>query len=260
VLHVRENFTARAAKWSATHRKLAVFGWLAFVLVAFMIGSAAGMVTLKAGEGENGQSRQADQTMAKQFPRDRAGEEVLIENRAGGRLGSGYRAAVSDLVAGLSRAPSVTGIKSPLAAGNAGQVSSDGRAALLTFDLAGDPTTAADRVAPALAVTAAVQRSHPELFIGEFGDGSVNKAVNARINQDFRQAEVTSVPVTLVILVLAFGAIVAAGVPLLLGLTSVAAALGLTSLFSHLLHVDQSISSVTSRSPRTSAPHTRPRA
>ena len=51
-------------------------------------------------------------------------------------------------------------------------------------------------------------------------------------------------PVTLLILVLAFGALVAAGVPLLLGLTAVVAALGLTSLFSHLLHVDQSISSV----------------
>ncbi len=244
VVHVRPNFTARAAQWSAAHRKAAVLGWLAFVIVAFMVGSAAGMVTLKAGEGENGQSRQADQTLAQQFPRERAVEEVLFESRAGGRLGSDYRAAVTQLVAALSRTPSVTGIKSPLVAVNAGQVARDGRAALLTFEIAGDPRTASDRVAPALAATAAVQRAHPGLLVGEFGDGSVNKAVNARINQDFRQAELTSVPVTLVILVLAFGALVAAGVPLLLGLTAVAAALGLTSLLSHWLHVDQSISSV----------------
>ena len=92
---MRENFTARAAKWSAAHRKLAVFGWLAFVIVAFMIGSAAGMVTLKAGEGENGQSQQADQTLAQQFPRERAVEEVLIENRNDAILGSDYRGAVA---------------------------------------------------------------------------------------------------------------------------------------------------------------------
>ena len=49
---------------------------------------------------------------------------------------------------------------------------------------------------------------------------------------------------TLVILVLAFGALVAAGIPLLLGLTAVMAALGLTALLSHLLHVDESINSV----------------
>ena len=65
---MRENFTSRVGRWSAAHRKVAVFGWLAFVIVAFMIGSAAGMVTLKSGEGENGQSRLADQTLAQQFP------------------------------------------------------------------------------------------------------------------------------------------------------------------------------------------------
>jgi uncharacterized membrane protein YdfJ with MMPL/SSD domain len=70
------------------------------------------------------------------------------------------------------------------------------------------------------------------------------KAINRRISDDFQRAEFTSLPVTLVILVAAFGALVAAGIPLLLGLTSVAAALGLTALLSHLLHVDPSINSV----------------
>ena len=119
----RENFTARAARWSATHRKTAVFGWLAFVVVAFLIGSSAGMVTLKAGEGENGQSRLADQTQAQQFPRERAVEEVLIESRRGALQGTVYRAAVADLVARLARTPSVAEIKSPLAPANQGQVS-----------------------------------------------------------------------------------------------------------------------------------------
>ena len=135
-------------------------------------------------------------------------------------------------------------IKSPLAPGNQGQVAKDGSAALVGFQITGDPATAQDRVGPALAATAAVQRAHPGLFIGEFGDGSANKAINERISKDFQRAEVTSLPVTLFILVLAFGALVAAGVPLLLGITAVAAALGLTEVISHLLHVDQAISSV----------------
>ncbi len=241
---MEENFTARAARWSAAHRKAAVFGWLVFVFVAYAIGSAAGMVTLKAGEGGNGPSRLADQTLAHQFPRERAGEEVLIESQRGTLAAADYQAAVADLIARLSHTPSVAAIKSPLAPGNQGQVSKNGRAALLTFQITGDPATAGDRVAPALAATAAVQRAHPRLFIGEFGAGSADKAINARVAADFRQAEVTSLPVTLFILVLAFGAFVAAGVPVLLGITAVAAALGLTELFSHLLHVDPSISSV----------------
>ena len=239
-----DNFTARVAGWSAAHRTAVIRGWLVFVLVAFALGSLAGMVQLKAVEAENGQSRLADLTQAQQFPRERAGEEVLIENQSGPLAGSGYRAAVTGLVSRLSRTPSVAAIRSPLDPGNAGQISKNGRAALVTFQITGDPATAQDRVAPALAATAAVQRAHPGLFIGELGTASTNKAVNKLVGDDFRKAEATSVPITLFILVIAFGALVAAGVPLLLGFTAVLAALGVTELLSHLLHVEQSITSV----------------
>jgi uncharacterized membrane protein YdfJ with MMPL/SSD domain len=238
------NFTSRVAGWSAAHRKGVTRGWLAFVLVAFVLGSVAGMVQIKALEGENGQSRLADQTQAQQFPRERAGEEVLIENPSGPLAGSVYRAAVADLVARLSRTPSVAAIRSPLVPGNVGQVSKDGRAALVFFQITGDPDTAQNRVAPALAATAAVAHAYPRLFIGELGLGSANKAGNKLISDDFHKAEATSLPITLIILVLAFGALVAAGLPLLLGFTAVLAALGLTDLLSHLLHVDPSITSV----------------
>ncbi len=237
-------FTARAARWSATHRKTAVLGWLAFVVVAFMIGSAVGTVTLKHEDMGNGDSRAAEKVLAQQFPTERAAEQILIQSRNGGLLGSEYRAAVDELVARLSRTPAVAQIESPLKRGNEGQSSKDGTAVLVTFQITGDPDTAKDRVAPALAATAAVQRAHPGLFVGEFGDASANKAITERIGEDFQRAEVTSLPVTLLILVFAFGALVAAGIPLLLGMTAVAAALGLTALFSHLMRVDESISSV----------------
>ena len=231
-----ENFTSRVAGWSAAHRKGVTRGWLVFVLVALVVGGSAGLATLTTAEQENGQTRLADQTMAQQFPRERAGEQILIQNPSGPLAGSG-RAAVADLVARLSNIPSVAAIKSPLTPGNQGQVSKDGRAALVLFQITGNPDTAQDRVGSALAATAAVQRAYPGLFVGELGDASVKKAVNDSISSSFRQAEVTALPITLVILVLAFGALVAAGVPLLLGFTAVAAALGLTELFSHVLHV-----------------------
>jgi hypothetical protein len=63
---MQSNFTSRVAGWSTAHRKGVRRGWLAFVLVAFALGGAAGMV--KALEEENGQSRLADQTQAQQFP------------------------------------------------------------------------------------------------------------------------------------------------------------------------------------------------
>jgi len=239
-----DNLTARAARWSAAHRRGAVLGWFAFVLVAFAVGSAAGVVTMRDEEFGIGDSHDAEAVLATEFPTERAAEQVLIQSRSG-RLGRAeLRSATDDLVTRLDRVSAVSAIESPLDADNAGQLSDDGRSALLTFQITGDPDTAQDRVDPALAATAAVQRANPQLFIGEVGDGSANKAVSDRIADDFRRAEFTSVPVTLVILVAAFGALVAAGIPLLLGLTAVMAALGLTALFSHLMHVDESINSV----------------
>jgi len=239
------NLTLRAARWSAAHRWRAVLGWLAFVLVTFGIGSVVGVVKMTTSDYAIGDSGAADRVLAREFPNQRSLEEVLIQSRTGSRLAPAQlQAAVNDLLTRLSRTPAVASIRSPLEAANAEQVSKDGRSALVTFQITGNPDTAQDRVGPALAATATIQRAHPALFIGQVGDASANKAINKRIASDFKRAEVTSLPVTLVILVAAFGALVAAGIPLLLGLTSVAAALGLTALLSHLLHVDQSIQSV----------------
>jgi RND superfamily putative drug exporter len=219
-------------------------GWLAFVIVAFLIGSSAGVVTMRDEEFAIGDSRAAEKVLADEFAAERAREMVLIQSRDGPLGRAELEDAVVDLVARLSRAAAVAGIESPLDPANSGQLSQDGRSALLTFQITGDPDTAGDRVGPSLAATAAVQRAHPGLFVGQVGDGSADDAVSARIADDFQRAEFTSLPVTLLILVLAFGALVAAGIPLLLGLTAVLAALGLTALLSHLLRVDESINSV----------------
>jgi RND superfamily putative drug exporter len=59
-----DNLTARAARWSAAHSWMAVLGWLAFVFVAFVIGSAAGVVTMTTADGAIGDSGKADQILA----------------------------------------------------------------------------------------------------------------------------------------------------------------------------------------------------
>ena len=82
------------------------------------------------------------------------------------------------------------------------------------------------------------------MFVGQFGDASADKAISKAFEDDFKKAEVLSLPITLLILVVAFGALVAAGVPLLLGLTAVAATIGLLAPISQLFPMDESVSSV----------------
>ena len=129
-------------------------------------------------------------------------------------------------------------------AGNADQISADGSSALVTFELRGDrrPDGRARRRGRGRGRRG--PGAHPELRVEEFGDASLEQGASASLDEDFQRAENLSLPITLLILVVAFGALVAAGVPLLLGLTAVMATLGLLAPVSQLFPVDEMISSV----------------
>src|SRR6185436_15632099 len=135
----------------------------------------------------------------------------------------------------LEASKDVTGVESPLAKGNEGQISKDGRSALVTFKVPGDVEESEKNVDASLAAVSAAQKAHPDLRIEQFGDASAAKALNASFEKDFQRAETLSLPITLLILVIAFGALIAAGVPLLLGLTAVMGTLGLLAPISQIV-------------------------
>ena len=85
------------------------------------------------------------------------------------------------------------------------------------------------------------QKAHPELRIEETGDASINKATLDKSNKEMASSMFLSLGLTLIILLFAFGALVAAGIPVLLGLTAVLATLGLLGPVSQLAPVDASV-------------------
>jgi uncharacterized membrane protein YdfJ with MMPL/SSD domain len=241
----RTNIASRAASWSARHRRPAILGWIAFVVLSLGIGSAIGTQNIADEDQGTGDSRTADRIVADAGFPDDASEQVFIQSR--GDLNAGdpeFRAAIGDVESRLANVPHVAEVKSPLEAGNGDQISADGSAALVTFELRGNDDQTAERVDAAEAAVAEVQDAHPELRVEEFGDASLEQAASASLDEDFQRAEFLSLPLTLLILVVAFGALVAAGVPLLLGLTAVMATLGLLAPVSQLFPVDEMISSV----------------
>ena len=240
------NIAAQAGRWSAQHRKIAILGWIAFVVAATVGGGVIGTQQLAPEEMGNGASRAADLAIADAGFRPSSGEQVLLQARtASARSTARLRQAAAQLARDLERAPHVEKVVSPFGDGAAaGQVSKDGRSALLTFQIAGDDDAVADRVDATLAVTAAVQAKHPDLRVEQIGDASAEQAFEQALADDFKQAEVLSIPLTLAILLVAFGALVAAGLPLLLGLTAVAATFGLLGPISQLTPVADQIGSV----------------
>ena len=140
--------------------------------------------------------------------------------------------------------PYTKSFDSPYASGNEGQISADGHSALIRFEIAGDEDQAQDRVGATLDATAAAQAANPDFTVEQFGDASAEKGLNDAISSDFKQAFVTSLPITLIILLIAFGALVAASVPIILALTAVLATIGLVGMLSHISPVDSSINEV----------------
>ena len=84
----------------------------------------------------------------------------------------------------------------------------------------------------------------PDFYVGEAGAVSSGKALDKMFDEQLAQAGERSIPLTLLILLLVFGALVAAGVPLLLALSAVIATIGLVALPSHLVPMDQNVSAV----------------
>jgi len=231
------NVAAVAGRWSARHRRVAIWGWLGFVLVAFIVGGAVGQRYLTVPEMGNGESGRALRAYDKaDFPKA-SQEQVLVQGRGSIRADDpAFKAAARDVVARLRVTAHVRDLVAP---GAAGTLSRDGRSALVSFRVVGDEQQSRDNVKVAVAATAAAQRAHPSVRIEQFGEASANNAIWKAMERDFQRAEQTSLPITLAILLVAFGAVVAAGIPLLLGMTAVLATLGLLSPLSQLIPVSE---------------------
>jgi RND superfamily putative drug exporter len=238
------NIAARAGRWSAQHRKKAIVGWLVFVILAVFIGGSVGTKTLDDVDDNGiGESGRADKAVSQAFPDD-VSESVMVQNKKASVNDPQFKAVVADVERSLGDVKGVEKLQGPYEKGNGGQLSEDGHSALITFDLPDNNSQAENLVEGTLSTVSTLDRRHAGYTVEEFGDASADKALSQAFEDDFRRAEITSLPITLIILILAFGALLAAFVPLVLAVTAVAAAIGLIGPISQLWPVDESISSV----------------
>ena len=184
------NIAGRAGRWSAEHRRTAVLAWLAFCIAAIALGTVAGTKMLKQADTAAGGTRTAEQILKRAGFPDKAGESVLVQSRSATQRDPRFRATVADVVRTVSALPQVERVRSPLAAANSGQLSHDGRSALVQFDMKGDQDKADKKVQPVLDAVAHVQDRHPGFTVAEFGFASSTHELNKTLTKDFQRAEV----------------------------------------------------------------------
>jgi uncharacterized membrane protein YdfJ with MMPL/SSD domain len=240
------NIAARMGRWSASHWKTAVFGWLAFVIAAVVVGSIVGTKQIDEANANVGQAHRADQILKQAgFQADPQTEIVLVQSKTSTIDSAAFRSTVNDVVATVSPFHAIIkNLRTPLDAANAGQVSADKHTAMVEFDMKGTEKVATSRIDAITAATGKIAARHPGFFVGEAGSISSGKAVNNAFNSQLASAGERSLPLTLLILLFVFGSIVAAGVPLLLALSGVIGTIGLIALPSHLVPMDPNVSAV----------------
>ncbi|MCD5348572.1 MMPL family transporter [Kineosporia mesophila] len=227
------------ASWCARHRWSTLLA--ALIVVAVGVVLLGGGLHTSTGAGQLvGDSRKASKLLEGADFGEKPAEHVVISARRG-TLSDGQVARI-----GQEMKDAFGGVEGVAAVGRP-VVSADARTALVPIDLAAGKNddeaieATAKRLFP---VTDRVAAAHPDLEVGQTGEGSLNAGVGEQIESDFRKAELISLPVTLAILLLAFGSVVAAFVPVLLGVAAVGTALGLTALISRWYEVDQNTQSI----------------
>ncbi|QKW39783.1 MMPL family transporter [Actinomadura sp. NAK00032] len=229
---MKRNLAAALGGWSARHRVTAILGWLLFVVLASVLGGAAGQITMADHEQGVGQSARAAQIVAEAGIEDPDQETVLVYGAPAGS--PEMRRAVADVRANVQATGLITGLRPDV-------VAKDGRHVIVQFTLKAAP----DDPLPAIRdAVAKAERGNPSVRMGQFGGATADAWFDDALGSDFKRAELTAVPLALGILLVAFGALLAAVLPVVLAFTAFLAATGVLAVVSHALHVDQTTNSV----------------
>nr|WP_329952123.1 MMPL family transporter [Streptomyces sp. BE303] len=232
---------AAMGAWSARHRKTAVFGWLIFVVAAAFLGGLHGSTQVKESEAMPGQVSRAAKILDDAGLKSPASETVLIQSATLTSEAPAFRTTVEQVIKGVDGTGKADGIRSPY---DTRAISADGHSVLVQLTVKGDHDEAVENVTAVVDAVAAVQKQHPDLTVVELGDASSGKWIDQQFADDFARAEWTAVPLALGILLIAFGALVAAVLPVVLAITAFVAAGGLVALSSGFLHTSNNASSV----------------
>ena len=222
------NRPVRMARWSARHPWSAIIGWFVFVVLCLGAGIATGTEEATTKDFWVGEAGRAESMATEGGLQRRPTEHVLISSKSGPLDTEAAGTAVRELTDRMTRLPEVDSVAAPVR-------SRDGSTLRVTVVLKGAELEGRKNVVPLLEQTAKVAAGHPDLVVEETGSPAISKGVNDQRDDDLALSERITLPVTLVILLIVFGSVVMAGVPLLLALSSIAAAVGLSMLASHVL-------------------------
>ncbi len=219
------------ARWSTTHRKYVLLGWIVLLFGVNVIAQSAGTSYSNNFTLPNSDAQRAANLLQQSFPAQAGDRDTIVYKVSSGTvLDPAVKARMSAMFAEVEKLPHVAAVISPYAGAAAGKsISADGRIAFATvvFDEKANllPKSAAEHV---VKVARAVGRPGLQVELG-------GQAIEATEQAGFGISTAVGLLAAIVILLLTFGSVVAMGLPIVTALFGLGTGLGVIALFTHVV-------------------------
>jgi uncharacterized membrane protein YdfJ with MMPL/SSD domain len=247
----RPPWTVRVATWSARHRWPVMALWFVATIGLFAVSLALGGTRT---QGAVSQNTKATYEAARAYDLFGAGAVaappgqsvyVVISSATLAATDPAYASAVTSIAGRLQSVTATVGgatvpvfatIANPVGAtAQGGLVSADGSTVRIVGRVDGEGITITDKLAPIPALVAELRAANPGLEIHALSNTLANREISELVNRDLDGSLRLTIPITFAILLIAFGALVAAFVPLVLAVTALLAAFGALGIYSQLV-------------------------
>ncbi len=220
----------RLGRWSAGHRGTVFLSWLAIVAVLAVFAPSVEHALSGAGWQANGSQSVQVRNLAQKDFGGQASSAIEVVVHADRPISSpSVQAVLSNAERILAADPRIGRVVTPQPGVS---ISADGKTAIILGGAHADPNTmvrAADALQQPLR-----QLSGNGITVAATGASVLWSDFNTANRTAMLRSEMISWPVTLIILLVAFGSLVAAGLPLLLTLVGLLSAAGLLDLLTHV--------------------------
>ncbi len=229
-------FTGYITRAAARHPWRTLGAWALLVAVAF---GASGLMKASSDTATAG----TEATKAADLIENRLREEtppeefIIVESDASTADDPRFSGFVDSLVADLRAIGEIESVTS-YRDGAEGMVSEDGHVALIVARLIGDEEDAADTAKPAVDLVKSVDGTDG-FRVTTVGFGSVGGEISSLMEETLQQGEMMGIGVALVILILVFGAVLAAGLPIAVAILAIFVAVGATALVSNTMEMSE---------------------
>ncbi len=247
-----EPWTVRVASWSARHRWPVAALWFVLTIGLFATNLALGGSKTADAVASNGrqetafESSKAYDVFNASGTAETAHQTLFLVNSSTGTLDDpAFGAALDDILAKLkAQTSTVDGatvatfdqvVDPRLAPAEAGLISPDRTTVRIPAEIRGEGDVVKQHLGPVPALLVALRAAHPELAIHSLDGVLANQDIQELVNGGLDASLRLTIPLTFLILLIAFGAVVAAVVPLVLAITALLAAFGILGLYSQVV-------------------------